>query len=579
MPQRKVRMISDAIEDFRRARWQATLQQAYARMTGRSVELIPYEEARRALRATTQIERGLQEIPLDAIVGSVGRYSDFTRSFLPRSDAMQERWANVQKAATQGGGWPPIVVYKLGDAYFVLDGNHRVSVARQMGMKTIQAYVTEVLSKVPLTPDATPDEIICKARYAEFLERTNLDQIRPGANLMLTAPGGYRILDEHIAVHRHYLGLEQQREISPAEALASWYDNVYMPVARLIRQRGILQDFPGRTEADLYIWLSEHRAELEELLGWRVSPEAAVDDLVSTQSPKNVLSRVSKRLIDSVIPEEWQPRPEPREWRKERLVQRYLENLFHTILVPLNGQEEGWVGQEQALIVAQREGDSELRGLHVVSDEADKESEAVRQMQARFVWRSHELGIPGSLIAESGQVAHVITDRARWNDLVVLALRYPPGKSVLERLSSGFRQVVQRCPRPVLAVPQRVSPLSRALLAYDGNAKSEEALFMAAYVAERWRMPLTVVMAYEKQAAYEQMAEHVRRYLELHELTADWVAEKEDAATLILQTAVSHACDLIIMGGYGSQPVLDAVLGNTADAVLRETAVPVLICQ
>lgn len=571
-------MTTEAIEDFRRARWQAALQQIFARMTGQSNDLLSYEEVRRALQAKSQIERGLQEIPLDAIIGSVGRYSDFTRSFLPRSDSMQERWANVQKAATQGSGWPPIQVYKVGETYFVLDGNHRVSVARQMGLTHIQAYVTEVLTKIPFTPDTKPDEIICKARYAEFLEHSKLDQVRPEANLMVTAPGAYRILEEHIAVHRHYMGLEQQREIPPAEALASWYDNVYLPVVRIIRQRGILEDFPDRTEADLYIWLAQHRAELEEMLGWSVTTEAAAADLVSTQSAKGVLTRVSKRILDSVIPDELQPGPPPGEWRKEHLVQRYLETIFHNILVSINGLESGWLGLDQAIAIAQRE-HGQLRGLHVVPDPEQKEGEEAQAVQAMFTRRCQEAGVPGSLIVESGTVAPTIIDRARWNDLVVLSLTYPPGKKVSERLSSGFRQIVQRCPRPVLAVPHAASALTHALLAYDGNAKSQEALFVAAYVAERWHIPLTVVIAYEKQDSCEPLVEHVRRYLDLHEIEPVWVVEKADAATLILETAVSHACDLIIMGGYGSQPVLEAVLGNTADAVLRGTTIPALICQ
>ncbi len=571
-------MITNAIEDFRRARWQAALQQAFARMTGRPIDLLPYEEVRRALHAQSQIERGLREIPLEAIVGSVGRYGDFTRSFLPRSDSMQQRWTNIQQVATAGSGWPPIHVYQIGEAYFVLDGNHRVSVARQMGLTHIQAYVTEVMTKVPITAETTPDEIICKARYAEFLEQTNLDTLRPEANLMVTAPGAYRILEEHIAVHRHYMGLEQQREITMAEAITSWYDNVYMPVAQIIRQRGILQDFPDRTEADLYIWLSEHRAELQEMLGWSISTEAAANDLVSTQSQKRTLSRVSKRIIDSFIPEELLSGPEPGEWRKERLVQRYLENLFLAILVPIDGQEKGWLALEQAITIAQRE-QGQLRGLHIVPKSEDKETPEAHEVQMRFAQRCQEMGISGSLILESGPVAHTIVDRARWNDLVVMNLMYPPGKTVTERLSSGFRQVVQRCPRPVFAAPRTVSPLSHALLAYDGHAKSQEALFVAAYVAERWRIPLTVVISHEKKEPDEEMVKFVQSYINLHEIAANWVIEREDAAHLILKSAASCQCDFIIMGGYGAQPVVEAVLGSTADTVLQETTIPVLICQ
>jgi uncharacterized ParB-like nuclease family protein len=127
-----------AAEDFRRARRDAALEDIMARFTGRSADLIPFEDVKQKLRVTSTSERGLQEIPLDAIVGSVGRYTDFTRSFLPRKSTDEERWARVQVYMNEAG-FDPIEVYKVGDAYFVFDGNHRVSIARRQGMKTIPA--------------------------------------------------------------------------------------------------------------------------------------------------------------------------------------------------------------------------------------------------------------------------------------------------------------------------------------------------------------------------------------------------------------------------------------------------------
>lgn len=111
------------------------------------------------------------------------------------------------------GGLPPIDVYQIGEVYFVKDGNHRVSVARQMGATHIQAYVTQIETGVPLLPDVQPDDLILKAEYAGFLEETHLDQVRPGVDLNMTVPGQYDKLKEHIEVHRHYMGLEQRREI------------------------------------------------------------------------------------------------------------------------------------------------------------------------------------------------------------------------------------------------------------------------------------------------------------------------------------------------------------------------------
>jgi hypothetical protein len=369
-------------------------------MLGKQEELLSYDDIRRTLKAQTQIERGLQEIPLDAIVGSVGRYADFTRNFLPLSDSMEERWANVYAVATDGTGWPPIQVYKIGDAYFVLDGNHRVSVARQLEMATIQAYVTEVITKVPLSPDTNPDELICKARYAEFLNRTELDKLRPQADLSVTAPGAYRILDEHIREHQYFMGLNQQRDVPFLDAVASWYDHVYLPVIQVIREKRLLSEFPNRTVTDLYIWLLKHEAALEEVLGWDISLEDAAADLVDTQGEKQSLARVSKRILDAIVPDELQTGLEKGEWQRQSLIHRYLDNLFNFILVPISSETQSWAGLEQAIVIAQRE-HSKLRGLHVVADGSGKDLPEVKEIQVQFARRCEEAGVNGRLITEN----------------------------------------------------------------------------------------------------------------------------------------------------------------------------------
>ncbi len=185
---------SAVLRDFQEARRRAALEDLKARLTGKSDDLLSYEEVQDLVQPDGSTSRGLQEIPLDAIVGSVGRYRDFTRSFLPRLESNKHRWANVKLRALYRGGVSPIEVYQLGDVYFVLDGNHRVSVARQLGAETIQAYVTQVHSRVPLSDDVHTDELIIKTRYARFLDATALDQSRPGLNLLVTAPGQYRKL-------------------------------------------------------------------------------------------------------------------------------------------------------------------------------------------------------------------------------------------------------------------------------------------------------------------------------------------------------------------------------------------------
>jgi hypothetical protein len=136
-----------------------------AHLIGESAELLCYDDVRQQLKAVGGAHRGLHDIPLGATVGSVGRCADFSRSFLPLRDEDQQRWIRVKTAVADLTGLPPIEVYRVGEVYFVFDGNHRVSVARQLGAPYIQAYVTEVHTKVPLSPD----DLIIKTEYADFL--------------------------------------------------------------------------------------------------------------------------------------------------------------------------------------------------------------------------------------------------------------------------------------------------------------------------------------------------------------------------------------------------------------------------
>ncbi|NDJ86508.1 MAG: ParB N-terminal domain-containing protein [Chloroflexi bacterium] len=267
--------------DFSRARNRALWSEIWATLTGKSVDLLQFEEVQNRLRLRSKRHLGLQNIPLDKIVGTVGRYHDFTRSFLPRKTVNQERWKRISSLARGSVGFPPIEVYKVGEAYFVIDGNHRVSVARQLGQPTIEAYVTELPTSVPFDEHTTPDELDLKAAYAGFLRETRLDVLRPGADLMLTEPGNYHQIAEHIEVHRYFLGLDLKRDISWDEAVASWYDNVYMPMVEVIREHDLLHEFPKRTEADLYVWLIRHQAALRENYGGTsLSPEDTARDFL-----------------------------------------------------------------------------------------------------------------------------------------------------------------------------------------------------------------------------------------------------------------------------------------------------------
>jgi uncharacterized protein (TIGR00730 family) len=265
-----------ADEAFTQARRRVFFQRILRFFTGHQPEsLLSFHQVRDKLKIRGQHYTGRQTIPLDKIAGSVGRYQEFNRAFLPTQDHIRERWKRVYAAAHSQEGIPAIDVYQIGDVYFVRDGHHRVSVLKELGATTVEATVTQLDTPVPLSVDVDKEDLDLKEEYAAFLQETGLKELRPGAQIEFTLPGQYQKLYEHIAVHRHYLGLGEQREIPHAEAVARWYDEVYSPAVQVISEEGVLDDFPGRTEADLYLWIIEHRHYLGEHDGQAVPVERA----------------------------------------------------------------------------------------------------------------------------------------------------------------------------------------------------------------------------------------------------------------------------------------------------------------
>lgn len=570
-----------AVRDFDRARKQAALQQLMAKLTGKSVDLLSYAEVQKKLSAEGEIQRGVREIPLDAIVGSVGRFKDFTRSFLPTRDSNEERWARVRTAITEMTGMPPIEVYQVGEVYFVKDGNHRVSVARRLGTSTITALVTEVQTRVPLVLADDPDEIICKSRYVEFLEKTNLDKLRPDIDLSMTFCGQYKELFEQIEAHR-MLGEESGHEDSAEEpAAVRWLEERYLPLIKLIREQGVLRNFPGMTETDLYVLISERTAELHEALGWTIGAGTAVGEMAEEeqQRARPVIQRVGERLLDALLPDELEEGPAPGRWRSKRTVFGRKDRLFADYLVALSGSEDDWLMLDEAIRMAQME-DDRLLGLHVVNKRSKVNGPKARRIRERFERRCREEGVRGELAIEAGKVTDIIVKRAAWADLVITALNHRPGTKPLDRLGHGFNRLVQRCPRPILAIPAGSKcRMDRLLLSYDGSAKSNEALFVATYLRSRWPISLTVVTVETEHTSAKDL-ERARHYVEQFGVEGvEYILRQGPIADAILATADEYDSNTLIMGGFGFRPLLHLVMGSTVDRILREFGRPILLCR
>ncbi|UCC62142.1 MAG: acetylxylan esterase [Anaerolineae bacterium] len=290
--------------DWVEARRAAFAQDILATLTRRPADLLPFEEVRQRFNLRNARYLGLQNVSLDEIVGSVGRYRDFTRAFLPRQDDMGDRWRRIQRLTTSGSGFPPIELFKVGQAYFVRDGNHRVSVARQNDAPSIEAYVWEYETRVPLEPDTDVKDLWLKAAYASFLERTDIDRLCPDLHIGLTDPDGYQDLLYEIKAFQQSLSRIDERQVPFDETVTLWCEMQYTPIVELICQRGILKEFPDRTPADLYLWLRRNQEELEMRYGQKVLLEEAADDLArrfgERPTPASRLRKAAGRLTESV---------------------------------------------------------------------------------------------------------------------------------------------------------------------------------------------------------------------------------------------------------------------------------------
>ena len=570
---------STAVQDFKRARRRADLQEMLARLGGgKRNRLLSFEEVRKQIGRTSLLPRGLREIPLEAIVGSVGRYEDFNRQFLPRGENQLGRWARVRMGFDYSG-LPPITVYKIGDVYFVLDGHHRVSVANQMGAKHIEAYVTEIPTRVTVTPDVEPLDLILKAEQSRFLEETRMDELHPDLDLRVTLPGRYDELRDHISVHRYFMGREEKREVPYEEAVEHWVSGVYSPAVATIRRLDLLRDFPKRTETDIYLWIMKHRADLTQQLGWDLGTEEAAAHLWNRlyTKPRRSWERL-RRFLARVIPiRALQMRPKPTEWRLDRGEIQEGQVLFPRILVPISGEDSSWTAVDQAIVVAHKE-HAEVRGVHVLMGGEKSDSPRVEAIRREFERRLVQARLRGRLVLEQGTIPRRVENRAHWSDLVVLHLKHPPGNQPMQRLLSGLRGFLARSPRPTLVVA-KASQMKHALLAYDGSRKANEALYLAAYLAGCWGVRITVFTSVEKRLKESLNLQKAKGYLVSQQVEAGYVSRRGPAGQLLVETAAELGCDLVLIGGYGKGGLMEVMLGSTLDHVLREFKGPIWVCS
>jgi len=259
-----------------------------AKLNEQPITLLSFEEVARYFQLRTPLYRGLQTIPIANIVGSVGRHRDFLQAFLPLNEAVQRRWQSVANLYLdpESQEVPPIKVYQVGDAYFVKDGNHRVSVANQLGLIDIEAYVWQYPDPaVGLANTVDLDAALLETERQTFLAQTHLGELPLDDPLRLTVAGGYEVIRGQIVYFQYTLSQVDQAEMSYTEAARAWYGLIYQPTVQAIKAAGLLNLFPERTAADIYLWVNRHHRGAEQRSQKIVLIDEAVKDLQTEHRP------------------------------------------------------------------------------------------------------------------------------------------------------------------------------------------------------------------------------------------------------------------------------------------------------
>jgi hypothetical protein len=232
----------DAQTDFSRARRRQALSRLAARLRREPDDvnvILPFDEVVEALGHRGERRLGLETIPLDSIVGTVDRSREFDRAFRPTTRRARYRWERIAKAMRRGEAMPPIDIYRIGDLHFVRDGHHRVSVARQLGLEVIEAYVTDIVTEVPADSRVRLGDLPVKSHERLFFERVPLPRARRD-RIRLRIRWEYGELAEGVEAWGFRL-MQERRELLTREQVAeAWFRDEYEPVVAMLREADLI---------------------------------------------------------------------------------------------------------------------------------------------------------------------------------------------------------------------------------------------------------------------------------------------------------------------------------------------------
>jgi hypothetical protein len=232
---------ADAAAAFARERRRQSLTKLASRVRRRDdvTVMLPFEDVVAALGRTGERHVGLQSIALESVVGTVDRrHAEFDRRFRPASSRPRRRWQSIAAARRRGRPMPPIEVFRVGELHFVIDGHHRVSVARAHGDTDIDAYVREVQTKVPVSHELMLRDLMRTRHEREFDERVPLPPAAR-ARIDLTEAWRYEQLSKHVESWAFRASQADGRLLSRVAAAEAWFRDEYEPIADALEELGI----------------------------------------------------------------------------------------------------------------------------------------------------------------------------------------------------------------------------------------------------------------------------------------------------------------------------------------------------
>ena len=259
---------ADAQDDFSRARRSQLLAELGRRLRREPDDvalILPFDEVVEALGMVGEVDLGLRTIALDSIVGTVDRTHDFDRGFRPTTPRVRGRWQRIAAAQRRGEAFPPISVYRVGDLHFVRDGHHRVSVAKSLGREDIDAYVTQVRTRVDTGETLRLADLPLKGHERLFRERVPLDAERQ-ARVRPSDPWDYGVLAEGVEAWGFRVMQERREYVDREEIARLWYEDEFLPVVGMLGDAGFIRS--SETEADAYMRVVAARYELLRTHEW-----------------------------------------------------------------------------------------------------------------------------------------------------------------------------------------------------------------------------------------------------------------------------------------------------------------------